>query len=1151
MPQERRATRPFADLVRLELAIPDLSRGDVHPAPGGADPGARWLRDPPSDLFGLALSGGGIRSATFNLGLLQGLAERGILGCFDYLSTVSGGGYIGGFWTAWRRWHGPDRLFPGVDDAPPGAASPSEPAEIRHLREFGNFLNPTLGILSFDTGRMVAAVFAATTPSLLAAGALLALAVAAWLVLAAAMFAPPEWLTGWLAGGAADVGRARATASALVLLTTAVLLGAEAVWRRKERRPGWSWAYAALCIAALTVVFGVWLLLASPTVAFGAAADYPVLRVRVPWDRLLLLPPLAWLAGAVFLVVLRFILSATGRRGLGSPLDRVLSRLVFLAALWLVVTSLWLAAAWVERHAAALVAWVAGGMSTSALALVVTRLQGFFAPQPNKPAGSRLVALLRPRLPQLVAYAFVALLGVLVMYAMLRLAPYFGWVVAAAAALTALAVVAFDPNEVGLHAFYRGRIARAFLGAAHASGAPGERVSEVQPRDDVRLDECRSRPLHLICCAANDLSPNEQFLHLHRGADSAVFSPIGFSVGGEWSAWPASPQEAPGALARPDGVVSLADALTASAAAFNSQMGSWSVRLGPAAVFAMTALNLRLGMWWRYPGTGRPRRWTRGLPFYKEMLGLTRAAGPDVHLSDGGHFENMALYELIRRHCRYIVASDCGADPDVAFDDLGNLVRRVREDFGVEITIDLSPLRPGPDGLARQPMVAGDITYPDGDSGVLLLFKPTLVGDEPADVAQYRTRNAAFPHESTGDQFYDEAQWESYRRLGLHAARSAFRFVGGGREEVGYAGEPAEEARARCARHFARARFEWTPPPPGFAERVPRIAETQAALERALRDPKAAALERQVYRDVAALEGAAPGVDGVAALLAAGPILREAVRHMEALYHLADLERHHNHPLNLGIMNSFGRWTGAPLFRQWWPLLRPLYSAPFADFLEARFGLQSRPDARIRQLRGDPAELAGLAWDGLRATRGPALNFDDYRFLAFEIGLSRDGAPAVQALRVQAAILAARKTTLEADGRQRTVIRWDARDFVVPAGLWGVGIGDAFLRALTRQAPDLLVQIEAPTDGDRAARKTAADLAQMYRSAGFTDLSIEGPGRIRAGGVDVSWLAPLLAAEDVSRYRWLLRPASAPGAARRDPASPHDPAAELPPPPEE
>jgi hypothetical protein len=138
-----------------------------------------------------------------------------------------------------------------------------------------------------------------------------------------------------------------------------------------------------------------------------------------------------------------------------------------------------------------------------------------------------------------------------------------------------------------------------------------------------------------------------------------------------------------------------------------------------------------------------------------------------LHLSDGAHFENLALYELIRRHCRYIIVSDCSADPEVAFDDLANALRRAREDFGVEIDIDISPLRPGPDKRSAQHAVVGTIYYnglEGTDQGTILYFKPTLTGDEPPDVLQYQTRNVAFPHESTGDQFYDEAQWESYRR---------------------------------------------------------------------------------------------------------------------------------------------------------------------------------------------------------------------------------------------------------------------------------------------------------------------------------------------------------------------------------------------------
>src|SRR5205085_5499369 len=105
---------------------------------------------------------------------------------------------------------------------------------------------------------------------------------------------------------------------------------------------------------------------------------------------------------------------------------------------------------------------------------------------------------------------------------------------------------------------------------------------------------------------------------------------------------------------------------------------------------------------------------------------------------------------------------------------------------------------------SRQHVAVGDVIYPDADRGILLLFKPTLVGDEPGDVLQYRARNQSFPHESTGDQFYDEKQWESYRRLGQHAAHTAFHFLT-------VASRKMETPTA--AEVFGEARWEWLPIP--------------------------------------------------------------------------------------------------------------------------------------------------------------------------------------------------------------------------------------------------------------------------------------------------------------------------------------------------
>ena len=160
----------------------------------------------PHDFSGLALSGGGIRSATFNLGVLQALNRAGLLENFDYLSTVSGGGYVGGWWSAWlTRSASADRpLFPddeGVETwrhrarrRNPEADSPAEPDPIHHVRLFSNYLTPRKGALSPDlwravtiAGRNLILTWAALVP-FLAMGVVLGQAAFLW------VFGRPETL---------------------------------------------------------------------------------------------------------------------------------------------------------------------------------------------------------------------------------------------------------------------------------------------------------------------------------------------------------------------------------------------------------------------------------------------------------------------------------------------------------------------------------------------------------------------------------------------------------------------------------------------------------------------------------------------------------------------------------------------------------------------------------------------------------------------------------------------------------------------------------------------------------------------------------------------------------------------------------------------
>jgi hypothetical protein len=251
-----------------------------------------------------------------------------------------------------------------------------------------------------------------------------------------------------------------------------------------------------------------------------------------------------------------------------------------------------------------------------------------------------------------------------------------------------------------------------------------------------------------------------------------------------------------------------------SGAAVSPNMGYNS---SPGVSFLMTLFNVRLGWWLGNPRSGNIHYWYPGpgfplRPFFMEMFGLTSENEPWVYLSDGGHFENLGLYEMIRRRCRLIVVSDAGCDPNYQFDDLGNALRKIWIDLGVRIDfIGLDRLkkrfkrRPTP--ATNQPYWAvGRIRYRDADfggvagaDGLLLYIKAGLHGTECMDVLSYASVHLDFPHESTVNQFFTESQFESYRALGYEIAYKALCYAE--RERLaGAAATPADaEAITRQA----------------------------------------------------------------------------------------------------------------------------------------------------------------------------------------------------------------------------------------------------------------------------------------------------------------------------------------------------------------
>ncbi|MDY6992352.1 MAG: hypothetical protein SVR94_07070 [Pseudomonadota bacterium] len=203
-------------------------------------------------------------------------------------------------------------------------------------------------------------------------------------------------------------------------------------------------------------------------------------------------------------------------------------------------------------------------------------------------------------------------------------------------------------------------------------------------------------------------------------------------------------------------------------------------KTNPILAIFTTLLNMRLNIWMANPRRSRPPRFIFWLRYYlKELTRQGSEADALVNLSDGAHHENLGIYPLLRRRCRIIIASDAGSDPQFQMEDLANLQRKARIDLGIEIKFkDINKIFPDvnqKEHYSQASFMIGDIHYPDQDAvGKLIYMKTALIGREPEDLLAYRRKNPDFPDQTTADQFFDEEQFESYRKLGQIIAEATF-----------------------------------------------------------------------------------------------------------------------------------------------------------------------------------------------------------------------------------------------------------------------------------------------------------------------------------------------------------------------------------------
>ena len=569
-----------------------------------------------------------------------------------------------------------------------------------------------------------------------------------------------------------------------------------------------------------------------------------------------------------------------------------------------------------------------------------------------------------------------------------------------------------DINVFSLHMFYRNRLERCYLGASQGAARSPDPFTNLCPSDSPRMTDMAhsplsghpQRPLHIINTALNLTRPRN-LAWQERKAASFTFTPwyCGYELDPKYPAYQPTKEyvQCPLGWGQP-GWISLGLPLTISGAAASPNAG---YHTNPVVAFLLTVFNLRFGWWLQNPRNGhvwrKPGPFLSLKPLVQELLGSTNEESNFLYLSDGGHFENLGIYELVRRRCRYIIACDAGCDPDYRFEDLGNAIRKIRVDLGVDINIGVQGLIPDPQTKqSRVHCAVGTISYRDAQGneirGYLLYLKASLTGDEPADVRQYQAEHGDFPHQSTADQWFSESQFESYQTLGLHALTEAIaeaaRRAKGTPTGTGCLHRDKKDLpsgdRQSCNLEelFAELYEHWHPPARTTTGSFSRHGETLDGIFARIRsDPHLCFMDAQVYPAWTSLTTRVPEIerpDGCQGLPAgyreirAGFYLCNAIfQLMEDVYLDLNLEEYWDHPDNRGWMNYFHHWSGSAMVRYSWAICAPTYGARFQKFCAYRL------DMEVGQVQcAEPIAIANLE----KAAEGeqPLLN-------PIEIGLIR------------------------------------------------------------------------------------------------------------------------------------------------------------------
>jgi predicted acylesterase/phospholipase RssA len=715
------------------------------------------------DLFGLSLSGGGIRSASFALGVLQALAADGLLPRVDYLSTVSGGGLIGSTVSGLLNSPGtsaaPDRFPLGFD------AGKIERPAVRYLRNHTRWLAPG-GTL--DGVRL---------PAILLRGMIDNFA----LLLPALMIA--VLITEGLFVLAYRIGMDRVQKAPIIAAASfaAIALLQPILYRLfPERYDTWSGrdryervlTYFLFVAAAGLVLVPVFLIVQQ--------------AIDLDWDTVKQLYLMHRIRFWVTATVIIAIVAIAARYAFAKP-DQLIGKISLLVVGLLghaFVFGLYLVLTLVQVHSPVLDAALLSdlqnpsGTVTEPLARAIDAALNrtddtvVGAAPPRVTRGDAIESASRGGYRWWVIHDTSGAYIVTEWRGTLRLVNTLFWdgnsdLIFFAIGVAGLLYAVFfaNSNITSPHGFFRDRMSRAFLFAVWNG-----RIEQV---DDLKLSALNgpgsTAPYHLLNVTLNLQGEPDADL----GGRDADF----FILSKQFSGSPTTGYCETTKLEARDRHLNVGTAMAISGAGVAPNEGTETIK----PLTYMTALlNLRLDYWLANPRRVLdPSRWRRlrlaasvgPLYLLKEAFGLLDASGAFVNVSDGGHLENLALYELLRRRCRWIIAVDATEDPSMGCGCLMDALRYARIDLGIAIAIDVNDLHlqsGGAPPLSRAHWAIGDIDYGEGEIGHLVYVKASMTGDEPATVVDYRSGSPTFPQESSANQFFSEKQFEAYRALGEH-----------------------------------------------------------------------------------------------------------------------------------------------------------------------------------------------------------------------------------------------------------------------------------------------------------------------------------------------------------------------------------------------